>query len=275
VGESLLLADALEKPRAATVAEQGGEHLDGGNVRVPPVGDVPGEVEVAQLDGRFLDDFAGGSLRRLFGQHHRRDGAGRSLRPSRLDLREHVGGHDVPHDEEEDVVRRVTLAVVAHDVLALKRVEDVAVADDREAIRAARVSGLEEPAARAATGVVVAHVHLAADDVELLLQLVVGQRGVLHDVAEHVHGDARAGVRGINVIHRAVEARVGVHVAADVLHLAVNLPRRTRGRAFEEHVFQHMAQARAEPAALVHTARLRPRLRGHDRRGAVLAQDDG
>ena len=230
---------------------------------------------MAQLDGRFLDDFAGGGLRRLFGQHHRRDGAGRSLRPSLLDLHEHVGGHDVAHDEEEDVVGRVTLAVVAHDVRALKRVEDVAVADDREAIRAARVSGLEEPAARAATGVVVAHVHLTADDVELLLQLVVGQRGVLHDVAEHVHGDARAGVRRVDVIHRAVEARVGVHVAAYVLHLAVNLPRRPRGGAFEEHMFEHMAQARAEPAALVDAPRLRPRLRGNDGRAAVLAQDDG
>ena len=41
-----------------------------------------------------------------------------------------------------------------------------------------------------------------------------GNSGVLHDVAENIYRDTRAGVRHVNVIDGAIKAGVGVHVTA-------------------------------------------------------------
>ena len=97
---------------------------------------------------------------------------------------------------------------------------------------------------------------------------------MLHDVAQDVNRRARARVRHVNVIDRAVEARVGVHVTAGLLHLLVNPAAGPRRGALEQHVLQHVRQSRAEPAPLVDAARHRPRLRRHHRRAVVLAHDD-
>ena len=138
--------------------------------------------------------------------------------------------------------------VITADVLRLQLVENVRITDDRETIRAARVGGFKQSPARAAARIVLSHVHLAADHVHLLGQFIRRQRRVLHDVAQDVNRRARAGVRHVNVIHRAVEARVGVHVTAGFLHLLVNPAAGPRGGAFEQHVLQHVRQSRAEPA---------------------------
>ena len=106
-------------------------------------------------------------------------------------------------------------------------------------------------------------------------QFVGRQRRVLHDVAQDVDGDARAGVRHVNVIHRAVETRVGVHVTAGFLHFLVNAAAGPRRGALEQHVFEHVRQPGAEPAAFVNAAGHAPRLRRHDRRAVVFAHDDG
>ena len=132
----------------------------------------------------------------------------------------------------------------------------------------------KQPAAGATAGIVLAHVHFAADDLEFLGQFVRRQRRVLHDVAQNIDRRGRAGVRHVNVIDRAVEARVGVHVTAGFLHLLVNAAAGARGGALEEHVFEHMREAGAEPFALVNAAGHRPRLRGHDRRAVIFAHDD-
>ena len=137
-----------------------------------------------------------------------------------------------------------------------------------------RVGGFKQPAARAAAGIVLVHVHFAADDVHFLGQFVRRQRRVLHDVAQNINRRARAGVRHVNVIHRAVEARVGVHVTAGLLHFLVNAAAGPRRGALEQHVFEHVRQSRAEPAAFVDAAGHRPRLRRDDRRAVVFAHDD-
>ena len=80
-------------------------------------------------------------------------------------------------------------------------------------------------------------------------------------VAENINRHTRAGVRHVNVIDRAIKARVGVHVAARFLHFLINATADARGCAFEQHVFQHMRQPRAEPATFVNAAGHRPRLR--------------
>ena len=97
---------------------------------------------------------------------------------------------------------------------------------------------------------------------------------MLHDVAQDVYRRGRAGIRHVNVIDRAVEARVGVHVTARFLHLLVNAAAGARGGALEEHVFEHMRKAGAEPFALVNAAGHGPRLRGDDRRAVIFAHDD-
>jgi mannitol/fructose-specific phosphotransferase system IIA component (Ntr-type) len=95
--------------------------------------------------------------------------------------------------------------------------------------------------------------------------------GELNFACTDCHGDARAGVGHVNVIHRAVEARVGVHVTAGLLHLLINAAAGTRRRALEEHVFEHVRKSGTEPFAFVNAARHRPRLRGDDRRAVMAA----
>jgi hypothetical protein len=122
--------------------------------------------------------------------------------------------------------------------------------------------------------IILVHVHLAADDVHLLRQFLLGQRGVLHDVAEDVDGDFPAGVRDIDPIDRAVERRIGVHVTAGFLHFLINAAGRAGRCPFEEHVLQAMRQSGAEPPALVDAAGLAPGLRRDDRRVVILADDE-
>ena len=86
--------------------------------------------------------------------------------------------------------------------------------------------------------------------------------------------DARAGVRHVDVIDRAVEARVGVHVTAGFLHFLIDAAAGARGGAFEKHVFEHVRKARAEPFAFMNAARHAPRLRRNHRRAVILAHDD-
>ena len=119
-----------------------------------------------------------------------------------------------------------------------------------------------------------AHIHFAADDIHFLGEFIGRQRGVLHDVAQNINRLHRAGVRHVDVIHRAVEARVGIHVTARFLHFLIDATARTRRGAFEEHMLKHVRQTGAEPFAFVNAARHRPRLRTDHRRAVVLAHDD-
>ena len=161
------------------------------------------------------------------------------------------------------------------DVLALEFVEDVRITDDRVAVRAGRVGRLEQAPAGALARIIVAHRDLAADHVQFLCQLIGRQRRVLEDVAKDVDGHDRAVIGHIDVIHRAIEGRVGVHVPAGLLHLLINAPGATFLGAFEKHVLENVGEARAHPCAFVDAAGAAPSLRGDDRRGVILAHDDG
>jgi len=96
----------------------------------------------------------------------------------------------------------------------------------------------------------------------------------LHDVTEDVDRDSRSGVRHVDVINRAVEGRVGVHVAASLLHFLVDTAAWPGRRAFEEHVLQHVRHARAEPFSLMNAARHAPRLGRNHRRAVIFADDN-
>ena len=60
---------------------------------------------------------------------------------------------------------------------------------------------------------------------------------MLHDVAENINGLHRARVRHVDVIYRAIEAGVGIHVAARFLHFLIDPAAGAGGGAFEKHVF--------------------------------------
>ncbi len=272
--EALTLAHLLIQARAASAAEQNRKHVKNRNVGMAEFGNVPREMQMAEFDGRFLDDFARRSLFWFGGQIIWRQRAGFCFFVGGFYLRDdfiifHVAGDDVEH-----VVRRVFFRVVIADVFRLQFVEDVGVADDGETIRAFRVGGLKQPPPGAARGIVVTHVHFAADDVKFLREFIRRQRRVLHDVAQNIYRRGRAGVRHVNVINRPVEARVGVHVTARFLHFLINARAGARRRALEEHMFEDVRKSRAEPAAFVDAARRAPRLSGDDGRAVIFAHDD-
>ena len=273
--EAGFFAHLLEKAGAAAAAEQHGEDIQDGDIGMAQFRDVPGKMDMAEFHGRFLDDFARGHLARFHGQHHGRHGAGLGLGVGGLYLRDHVVVFHIAHDDVEDVVGRVFFGVIIADVRRLHLVENIRVADDGVAVGALGVGGLEETTAGAAAGVVEAHVHFAADHVHLLGQLIGRQGGVLHDVAEDINGLGAAGVGDVNVIDGAVEAGIGVHVAAGFLDFLVNAAAGAGGGAFEEHVLEHVGEAGAEPVALMNAAGPAPGLDGDDGRAVIFAHDDG
>jgi hypothetical protein len=136
---------------------------------------------------------------------------------------------DVADHDEEDVVGDVAFAVVGVDIGGAQFVEDVGIADDGEAVGALGIGGFEEAAAGPAAGVVVVHVHLAADDLEFLGEFGVGEGGVLHDIGEDIDGHAGAGGGDIDPVNGAIEGGVGVHVTAGLLDFLVDAagPRRS------------------------------------------------
>ena len=176
-------------------------------------------------------------------------------------MSDHVRLFYVAGDDVKDVVRHVFLKVISQNVVRLEFVEDVWVTDDGEAIGAFGVGGLEKTPAGTAAGIVGVHVHLADDDLLLLLQLLTRQRSVLHHVAKHIDGDLRAGVRHVNVKNRAVERSERVHVAAGLLDFLVDAASGPGGGAFEEHVFEDVGEAGAQPLAFVDAPGHAPGLR--------------
>ena len=119
---------------------------------------------------------------------------------------------------------------------------------------------LAEPVIR----VVLPHVDLAQDDVALANHLVGGQRGVQHGISEHIDGDASMLGRDVDVIHRAVEGRVGVEVAAVRLDGQGDFATRAPLGALEQHVFEEMGETRPEQGILVNAAGFHPNLHGSD-----------
>ena len=262
-----------KQARTPPAAQKRRQNIQGRHVRMPDIGDVPGKVEKAKLNRGLFNHVTRPGLPGFARQHHWRQRPGFALGESLADLaddrlRLHIACHDKEH-----VVGHVPFPVISQNILRLERVENLRVADDGEAIRAFGVSHLKKPPARPSSRVVLVHVHFAADDIQFLVQFLRGQTGVLHDVAQNINGDSRAGVGDIDMKDRAIKGSVGVHVSARLLHLLVNAAARTRRGALEKHVLEDMGQTRAEPFAFADAARIAPGL-GRDNRRAVIFPND-
>ena len=66
--DALAFAHLLIEARTASAAEQHGKHVQHRHIRMAQFGNVPGEMQMAQFDGRFLDDFARRGLLRFGGR---------------------------------------------------------------------------------------------------------------------------------------------------------------------------------------------------------------
>ena len=274
VHQRLGIADLLVKPRTAAAAKKGGEHLQRGDVLVPDIRNVPRKMKVRMLERPFIHDLTQRNLPRLAGHGDGGQGAGRLIRVTVADPLQNLVGIDCTSHDEEAVVRGITLAVVAEEIVASQPVKNIPVADDRVPIGAFRVGRLKQPAAGTTGGVIVAHVHFSADDIEFTGQLVPRQGGVLHDVTQDFGGESCAGVGNGDVINRAIERSVGVHLSARILDGMIDLQPVTVACALEQHVLEHMGHSGTQPFALVNRPRTAPSLNGHHGSGIVRLKNN-
>ena len=229
------------------------------------VGDVPAQVEVRMLDRSQLQLFARRHLPGFRDPIVHRKGSSWSPGIGLAHLLDDCVGLHIAHHHQEAIVRGVVGSVIRQQVVSGDAIEEVQQSDDRIAVGTLGVGGRKKPLAGAAARIVFAHVHLAPDDIEFLLEFIGRQRRVLEDVAENIDGRGGPRVRHIDPIHGAVEARVRIHVAARRLDLLVDATGAPGGGSLEEHVFEHVGQAGPQPLSLIDAAGAGPRLHAHDR----------
>ncbi len=158
------------------------------------------------------------------------------------------------------ILRSVALVIIRQHVLARDLVEEIEMADDGMPVGMPHEGGAENQPPQFRVGIVPPHGELAPDDVHLLVVFLRGNGGIENRVGKNV--ERRQGMIGrkIDVIDRAVERRVGVEMAAQVLDLLRQLAVAARRRALEHQVLKQVRESRAEPAALVDAAARAPEL---------------
>src|SRR5205814_10392062 len=89
--------------------------------------------------------------------------------------RPHLARARGAHDDEDHVRRHVALPVVTLQALARERLDELARAEDRPAVRVRRVRELVEAAAEKLLRVVLDEAHLLEDHLLLALELLRGK----------------------------------------------------------------------------------------------------
>ena len=124
-------------------------------------GNVPGNMRMAEFHRAVLLHDTGSRLRRFQRQHHRWQGSAFGTGKGFPHLRFHSGGIDIPGHHDEQVIGRVHLLIVRHQIFARKCLEHILVADYRMSIGRDIVSSLEQTAAGTAVRIILSHIHLA------------------------------------------------------------------------------------------------------------------
>ena len=257
-----LLAQFAPKQRAVTRAEYAEEKVrrEAAFVEVSrdtPAGDAFGGVDLADQVGP-----ADAALRRLLmpGDVDQR-AAGETAEPTLGRSEDFLGGHAAA-EREHDVGRHIAAGVIGAEVVGRDAHEEIAMADDRLPERMRTHRFFQDRLGQDLVVLVVAHRDLSQDDLALHLGVGVGDQRVEDHVGDGFHRGLEAFLRGVDVIDRPVEGRVGVRGTAAAMDGVGELAVREPARALEDHVLEVMRDARPFPAAFMDATRADPRLDG-------------
>ncbi len=162
----------------------------------------PGDAGDFVCAGFAADAF--GQLGGFGGDSFRLAGASRDVREAFADGGFQFGQRAVAGDGENHVVRRVVAAVVGHQVVARHRDENIAPADDGDAVGVDAEGGLPRQLVEHAVGVIFAHVVFAQNDFAFALPFIFGEGGIENGVRQDIqpHLPAFGGQGGVK--HGAV-----------------------------------------------------------------------
>ena len=135
------------------------------------------------------------------------------------------------------------LAVKIHYRIAFETLDRVASAENRPAQRMVFPEILGEDFVDEVVGTVLVHLDFFEDDAAFAGNIVGGESGIQHQIAEHVERDGQVLVEHLDAEADALLGGEGVHVAADRIHLARNVFRRAMLGPLEDHVLDEMRNA--------------------------------
>ena len=274
VGQARFLAQLPVEPGAAAIAEDGREKIERRHIGMGDLGNVPRERETRQLGDKFLMHFAPAKLRRFGRDENRRQRFGRIIFEKIAELLMDRVRVNVADDDEGEIVRHVTRAVILEHVVARELIENIEQADNRQPVRMTLIGGSEEELSRHSVRIVHAHGELAPDHFLFLGVFFRGQGRVHHRIGEDIERNRDAVLRDVDPIDGAIERRVGIDVTAHVLDLLRDRICRVGFRSLEEHVLEDVRQARAEMRVFIHAAGAAPGLDTRHRRAPVFLDDD-
>ena len=177
-------------------------------------------------------------------------------------------------EREHDIGRHVTSGMVGAEVVGGDADEELAVADDGLAERMRADGFLEHRLREHLVVLVVAHGDLTQDDLALHARVGVGDQRVEDHVGDGLHRGLETLLRGVDVIHRPVEGRVGVRRTAAAVDGVGQFPVRETSGSLEDHVLQVVRDPGAFPAALMDAARAHPGLDGAEADAGAVGVDD-
>ena len=135
------------------------------------------------------------------------------------------------------------LAVVAGELLARQRPDELRRPEDRPAVRGRAVRLLGEPPGQEPVGVVLGQAHLVEHDEPLAVELGLVEARVDRDVGEERDARRRLARGQQQVEVGEVVGGEGVVLTPDALHHPVDGAGRTRRRPLEEHVLEVVREA--------------------------------
>ena len=274
VHELTLLAEFAPKQGAVTGAEHAEEEICRQTAfveitRDAPAGDALHGADIAHEVGPADTALRGLELVRGFDER----AAGEATEPA-FGGREGFFGRHAAAEREHDIGWHVTSGMVGAEIVGGDADEELTVADHGLAERM-RADGLLEHRLREHLVVlVVAHGDLAQDDFALHARIGVGDQRIEDHVGDGFHRGLETFLRGVDVIHRPVEGRVGVGRAAAAVDGVGQFTVRETSRALEDHVLQVVRDPGTFPAAFMDAARAHPGLDGAEADTGAVGVDD-
>ena len=159
--------------------------------------------------------------------------------------------------DDDHPVRRILPLEEAPQLLRGERANRFGRAQDGPAERLVPERGLGEAVEDDVVGRIVRRADLLQDDMLLALQLILVEFRIHQNVGEDVDRERHVVLQDAREERRRLDARRGIDLAADILDVGRDLPRRALARALEGHVFEQMGDA-VLVVAFVARARLDP-----------------